>query len=86
MSKDSLPAIDGWEIKQDRGHITLFSKEPPGSFLSDRSGIRIDVNKKDRTLSIDGWYDSMVGITGGTISLDDITKLFKPITKSKVLL
>jgi hypothetical protein len=81
MAKEKqLPSIPGWTSKLEGNQLVLFSGEGPDT--SDNNGIRIDVNKGERTLSISGWYDSCVGISGASISLDDITKLFKP-TKMK---
>lgn len=58
------------EKAKDRQTTVTFS--PYGT-----SGIRMVINKKKRTLDIYGWYDSMVGISGGEISLDTLTELFK---------
>lgn len=70
-----LPVIPGWVCKLEGNQLVLFSNEAPDT--CDNSGIRIDVSKKYKTLSISGWYDSCVGIEGATLSLDQITELFK---------
>ena len=36
---------------------------------ADRSGISVQYHVKARSLTIGGWYDSMVGLTSETISL-----------------
>jgi hypothetical protein len=67
-----------FEIKKEGSSTVLFSTKGSG-----RSGIRIDVNKGRRTLSIGGWYDTYVGIESGEISLDEINRLFEREPKSK---
>lgn len=59
-----------WRVENKRGRISLEC----GKY---GSGIHIDVNKSKRTLSIWGWYDSMVGISGGDISIDELIALFE---------
>jgi hypothetical protein len=43
---------------------------------SDSSGIGITINRKARTLHVSGWYDSMVGIEGADVPIDEIVALF----------
>ena len=42
---------------------------PMNDYNSGRSGISIVWRKREGVLDIAGWYDSLVGIEGGTISL-----------------
>ena len=46
-------------------------------FGGENSGIRLTINKGRRTLSVFGWYDSMIGIEGGEIALADLLALFE---------
>lgn len=43
---------------------------------SGSEGIDITINKRRRTLRISGWFDSIVGIQGAEIPLDEIVALF----------
>ena len=43
---------------------------------NDRSGITIIINKKRRNFYIEGHYDSLVGIDGEYIDLDEFLLLF----------
>ena len=40
-------------------------------------GIQIEINKKDKSFYISGWYDQIAGIQGDTIKLDEFLELFK---------
>ena len=72
MENNKVPVITGWLCKLEGNQLVLFSDVGYPS----NDGIRIDVNKGKRTLSISGWYDSCVGIQGATLSLDQINALF----------
>ena len=62
-----------WTIKKSGNQKVLYSNP---SYYSN-SGIDITVNKGKKTLSIGGWYDSMVGIESQEITLEEIMNLFK---------
>jgi len=64
---------DRWIIKKNGNQKVLYSNF---DFLNN-SGIDITVNKGKKTLSIGGWYDSMVGIESREITLEEIMNLFK---------
>lgn len=44
---------------------------------NESSGIDITINKSKRTFYVSGWYDSMVGIQGEEISIDEFIKFFE---------
>lgn len=55
------------------GNQTAFVTDRPGN-----SGIKIIINKKDQSITVYGWYDSFVGIEGGTISMEEIQEAIRP--------
>ena len=72
--------MNGARVDNERGHITIdFSPT-----LDASSGVRMRLNKSTRTISVYGWYDDMVGIPGGSITLEELTGLFgKPKEKGR---
>jgi len=69
-------SLSDWEIRRDKtGATALFTKE------GGNCGISIHVNKGKRTFHISGWYDSMVGLPGADISLEELEGLLKPAAK-----
>lgn len=60
-----------WIIKKHGNQNILYSNH------SNCSGIDITINKRKKTLSIGGWYDSFVGIESQEISLQEVIDLFK---------
>jgi hypothetical protein len=72
-------SLADWDLQRDKtGATVLFSKE------SQSTGIRIGINKGKRTLEVSGWYDSMVGIEGAVISMEELEQLMKPTRKKKM--
>jgi len=41
------------------------------------AGIRLTINKSQRCIDVDGWFDDIAGIEGGRIMLDDLLALFE---------
>lgn len=73
--------LNQWEVQCSKtGEVILFSKT--GAY--GHSGIRIGISKKTRTLDISGWFDSMVGIEGATISMAELEELFKPVKRTSL--
>jgi len=49
------------------------------------SGISVEIGKTKGTLYISGYYDGMVGIEGGELSLRDLLQLFPKATLRKAV-
>ena len=65
-------------IEKKKGRQTIIRICDPGyhdGFA--HSGIQIEINKKDKSFYISGWYDQIAGIQGDTIKLDEFLELFK---------
>ena len=62
--------MSDYEVAKQGGQTVVF-------FGDDHSGISLRINKGVRTISVFGWYDSMVGIAGGEIALADLLVLFE---------
>ena len=74
---DRRKNMPGYEVKTQSGQTVVFST------CNYSSGVAIRINKGARTLTVDGWYDSMVGIQGFTIPLDELINLFKPAPRKR---
>jgi hypothetical protein len=63
----------GWYIEKRAGQTVLYS--PSTEYSS--SGIDITINKGRRTISVGGWYDSVVGISSHEIPIDELMSFFE---------